>query len=170
MIKIFIILLSISITGCSTCAPVTHLKKTPINIPKEIRVLSGQPGTNLLELENGIRVSISWMNGLKYETKNLRLVVWRDPKKIKVSFASNKLIELDATTRNQTNTFAIGEFAPIPAQKDDGYLAIIETESFLESSPKIFQFPKLVMDGRSYNFPEIKIMKVTEEECLRPGI
>ena len=173
MAKTYILLISISLllVSCSSCGPVTHLKKTLINIPKEVKTYqSAVPTANLIELENGIRVSFNWVGGVKYGSKNLMIVVWGNPKKISPSFENDKLIELDANTLTQTNTFQIPMFAPMPAQPNDGYFATIETESYLEATPKIFNIPNLVINGHSYIIPEIKIMKATEELCFRPGI
>ncbi len=173
MAKIYIFLFSISLllAGCSSCGPVTHLKKTLINIPKEVKTYqSAVPTANLIELENGIRVSFNWRGGVKYGNNNLYIVVWGNPKKIKPNFENDKLIELDASSLSQTNIFQIPKFAKMPTQPDDGYFVTIETESYLEATPKIFQFPKIVINDHTYTIPEIKIMKATEELCFRPGI
>jgi hypothetical protein len=173
MAKTYVLLISISLllVGCSSCGPVTHLKKTLINIPKEVKTYqSAEPTANLIKLENGTRVSYDWRKGVKYGSYNLYIVVWGNPKKIKANFEHSKLIELDANTFSQTNTFQIPKFVQMPAQPDDGYFVTIETESYLEATPKIFQFPKLVINDNTYTIPEIKIMKTTEELCFRPRI
>jgi len=163
--------LSLLLVGCSRCGNVTHLKKTLINIPKEVKTYqSSEPTANLIELGNGIRVSFRWISGVKNGSNNLYIVVWGNPKKINPRFEIDKLIELDAVTLTQTNTFQIPNFAPMPSQPTDGYVVTIETESNLEATPKIFRFPKLVINDHKYVIPDIKFMKVTEELCFRPAI
>ena len=168
---IFLIAISLLLVSCSSCRPVTHLKKTLINIPKEVKTYqSAVPTANLIELENGTKVSFDWRNGEKYGSYNLKIVVWGNPKKISPNFENDNLIELDANTLAQTNTFQIPKLTPMPTQPNDGYIATIETEYYLETTQKNFKIPKLVINDHSYTIPEIKIMKVTEELCFRPGI
>jgi hypothetical protein len=162
---------SLLLVGCSSCGPVTHLKKTLINIPKGVKTYqSAMPTANLIELENGIRVSFDWRSGMQYGSNNLYIVVWENPKKINPSFETDQIIELDANTLAQKNTFQIPKFVPMPAQPNDGYSTTVNTESYLEANPKIFKIPNLVINGHSYIIPELKIMKATEELCFRPSI
>jgi len=173
MIKIHILLFSASyfLAGCSSCGPVTHLKKTLINIPNEVKTYqSSSPTANAIQLENGVKVTFSWVGGVKYESKNLLIDIWGNPKKIYAHFESDKLIELDAITFKQTNSFQIPKLVPMPYQTTDGYSVRVETESYLEATPKIFQIPKLIINGHPFILPEIKIMKATEELCFRPAI
>ncbi len=98
----------------------------------------------------------------------MHIVVWSNPKNIYAHFESNKLIELDAKTFKQTKTFQMSKLTPY--QQGDGYSVTIETESDLDTTPKIFQIPKLIINGRSFTLPKIKIMRATEELCYRPSI
>jgi len=107
-VKIYILLFSICLffSGCSVCQPITHLKKTLINFPKEVNPYRGaNPTHNLFELKNGTEVSYSWKNGVKYGSHNLTIVVFGNPKKISPSFESDKMIELDENSLTQTNTY-----------------------------------------------------------------
>lgn len=163
MTKFLVLLFMTCLTGCATCSNVTFLKPIPINVPKEVDVLSGQNNVALLELQNHIRVVVSGCPSIGYWKGNLCVLVFNAKRDAKLSFESNEFIELDALTLKQTNKYLTDSFSPY---QGDAYQLIITKDSLLESGPKIIQFPNLIVNGKSYSLPEIKVMKVTEELCF----
>lgn len=163
MTKFLALLFKTFLTVCATCSNVTFLKPIPINVPKGVEVISGQHNVALLVLQDRIRVVVAGCPSIGYWKGNLFVSVFDAKKDAKLSFESNEFIELDVTTRKQTNKFVIDNFFPY---QDEAYQLIITKDSLLESAPKIIQFPNLIINGKSYSLPQIKVMKVTEELCF----